>query len=76
MTRDEAEGLARDLVEKIISAADAATLAEARAAGMVLSLFYAQIEEARAAFNTAVPAELTGREDIFETAVTRLLQAD
>jgi len=72
-TPDDAKALAEKLMDELIANADADTLSQARESGMVLSLFYDQVEEARQKYQTEVDAGLEGRDDIFETAVTSKL---
>jgi hypothetical protein len=72
-TPDDAKALAEKLMDELIANADADMLSQARESGMVLSLFYDQVEEARQKYQTEVDADLEGRDDIFETAVTSKL---
>ncbi len=72
-TPDDAKALAEKLMDELIAAADADMLSQARESGMVLSLFYDQVEEARQKYKAEVDAGLEGRDDIFETAVTSKL---
>ena len=72
-TPDEAKALAEKLMDELIANADADMLSQARESGMVLSLFYDQVEEARQKYKAEVDASLEGLDDIFETAVTSKL---
>jgi len=72
-TPDEAKLLAEKLIDELIAAADSDTLSQARESGMVLSLFNAQVEEARQKYQAEVDSGLDGGEDIFENAVTHKL---
>ncbi|HUT97722.1 MAG TPA: hypothetical protein VM054_01445 [bacterium] len=72
-TAEGAKSLAEKLVDGIIAEADGDTLEQARAMGLVLSMFMPQIEAARKAYNTGTDKGIDGRDDIFENAVTRKL---
>jgi len=72
-TPDDAKALAEKLIDELIANADADMLSQARESGMVLSLFYAQVEEARQKYQAEVDPGLDGSDDIFENAVTSKL---
>jgi len=72
-TVEGARSLAEKLVETIIAEADSDALEQARAMGLVLSMFMPQIEAARKAYNAGTEKDIEGRGEIFENAVTRKL---
>jgi hypothetical protein len=72
-TVEGARALAERLVDEIIAEADGDALEQARAMGLVLSMFTPQIEAARKRYNTDTDEGVEGRDDIFENAVTRKL---
>jgi len=72
-TVEEARALAEELVDGIIAEADSDALEQARAMGLVLSMFTPQIEAARKEYLAGTEKDLEGRDDIFENAVTRKL---
>jgi hypothetical protein len=72
-TVEGARALAERLVDGIIAEADGDVLEQARAMGLVLSMFMPQIEAARGEYNAGTDEGLEGRDDIFENAVTRKL---
>ncbi len=72
-TVEGARSLAEKLVETIIAEADGDALEQARAMGLVLSMFMPQIEAARGKYNAGTEKDIEGREEIFENAVTHKL---
>ncbi|MCX7022498.1 MAG: hypothetical protein NTW26_09550 [bacterium] len=72
-TVEGARALAEKLVDGIIAEADGDALEQARAMGLVLSMFMPQIESARKAYHAGTDGGIEGRDDIFENAVTRKL---
>ena len=72
-TVEGARSLAEKLVDGIIAEADGDALEQARAMGLVLSMFMPQIEAARGKYNAGTEKDVEGRDEIFENAVTHKL---
>jgi len=72
-TVEGARSLAEELVDGIIAEADGDALEQARAMGLVLSMFMPQIEAARGKYNAGTEKDVEGRDEIFENAVTHKL---